>query len=351
MSEKTVLFESHEQLGGKIVDFAGFLLPINYLKGIIYEHKLVRSDVGIFDVSHMGEILVSGERAREYLDRMMTNNIGNLAVGKVRYSVMCYSDGGCVDDLLVYCLAKDSYLLVVNAINKAKDLAHLIEYQWDDLEITDKSADYSQLAIQGPNSGKILERYFKELPLKYFSFIMIDDCIVSQTGYTGEYGFEIYGSGDKIKKIWNELLCLGVEACGLGCRDTLRFEAGLPLYGHEISEVINPIDGGLAFAVKLTKEFFGKQAIEVVVEPRQMIGLELIDRGIARSGHLVYQNNILVGVVTSGMYSPTMDKSLASVLVNSTYNQEQDCIIMVREKGLKAQRVAMPYYQRENKDQ
>ncbi len=343
MGKKTVLYTRHLEISENLVEFAGYLLPVNYQLGIISEHNIVRNDVGMFDVSHMGEILIKGPQAKEFLEKMMTNNIGKLAPGRVRYTIMCYPNGYCVDDLLVYCLDDDQYLLVVNASNKDKDLNYLKDNCPKDLEITDLSEDYSLLAIQGPNSEKVLSEIM-ELPNKYFSFIRSGDLIISRTGYTGEDGFEIYGSGEEIVKLWDRLVEKGVKPCGLGCRDTLRFEAGLPLYGHEISDTINPIEGGLSFAVKLEKDFIGKNEI-LNNTKRKLVGLKLVDRGIAREGNEIYINDERIGVVTTGTKSPTLGYAIANGLIKKEV-EEKEVMINVRGKMLKAEIVELPFYKR-----
>ncbi len=347
MVKQTALYEAHLSAKGKMVEFAGYLLPINYEKGIIFEHHQVRENVGVFDVSHMGEILVKGEKAKEFLEKTLTNSIGNLVPGKIRYTIMCYPDGGCVDDLLVYCFSDEEYFLVVNASNKDKDFQYLLDLKVDGVSITDKSDEYSQVAIQGPNSEKVMRELGYELPEKYFTFITTNNLIISKTGYTGESGYEVYGPAIDIIKLWDSLLACGVEPCGLGCRDTLRFEAGLPLYGHEISANTNPLEANLGFAVKLNKDFIGKEALEKSDNFRSLIGLKLIDRGIAREGSEVYCGEQLVGVVTTGTMSPTLNIAIANALVKKDFENCEEFVIDVRGRRLKAERVALPYYNKE----
>jgi len=345
--KKTALYHQHEALQGKIVEFAGYLLPVNYPAGIIAEHNWVRQEVGMFDVSHMGEISVKGQRARAFLDWALTNNIAGLKPGKIRYTVMCYENGSCVDDLLVYCISEEEYLLVVNAANQDKDFQHLKALA-DDVEVVDVSAQYSQIAVQGPKSKEVLQTLFN-LPEKFFSFVYDQNLLISQSGYTGELGYEIYGSHDAIVALWGNLITKGVKPCGLGCRDTLRFEAGLPLYGHEISDSICPNEAGLDFALKFDKEFIGKQAMLQLKEKRQLIGLRLLERGIARQGCAVYCGDLPVGVVTSGTMSPTLGVAIASALIKAEFAENPEFVIDIRGNNVKAEKTALPYYERENK--
>ena len=248
MALKTPLYDQHVALEGKIVEFAGYLLPVQYPTGVITEHMAVREKVGLFDVSHMGEVIISGKDALKNLNYILTNDFTNLAIGRVRYSVMCYEDGGCVDDLIVYRMDEEKYLIVVNASNRHKDVEWMKAHLSGDVEFKDASDEYGQVALQGPLSKDVLSR-FTEVPEKYYSFIetkILDyPCIVSQTGYTGEYGFEIYASNEAIVEIWKALLeDERVIPCGLGARDTLRLEASMPLYGHEMDETISPLETG-----------------------------------------------------------------------------------------------------------
>jgi len=347
MIKKTALYEKHLEQNGRMVEYAGWNLPVNYASGIIAEHNCVRNDVGMFDVSHMGEILVKGENATTFLESVLTNNITKLQPGRVRYTIMCNEAGGCVDDLLVYCISKKEYFLVVNAANKDKD------YKWlkklaKDTEIIDVSDKYCQLAVQGPNSTLALNKLC-ELPEKYFSFIKTNDLLISQTGYTGEQGYEIYGPTTAIIDMWQKLIDKNVQPCGLGCRDTLRFEAGLPLYGHEIDETITPEEAGLQFAIDWNKDFIGREAMFQLVRKRTLIGLKITERGIARPNYPVFYGGVKVGHITSGTLSPTFNEALACALILKDYSHNEDFLVEIRGNKVQAVKVQLPFYERKAK--
>lgn len=354
MDKKTVLYEKHVTAGGKMVSFAGYLLPVQYKAGILREHKSVREKAGLFDVSHMGEFMIKGKDAESSLNHLLTNEFSNMSVGQARYSPMCYQDGGTVDDLLVYKMAGEEYMIVVNAANKDKDFAWMEKNLVGDVQLTDVSEQIAQLALQGPLSGEILSRIAdkQSIPEKYYSFIKdarIGEipCLISKTGYTGEDGYEIYMKNEYAEQAWDLLVEAGEEAglmpCGLGARDTLRLEAGMPLYGHELSADITPKEAGLGFAVKLgKKEFVGRDALD---KPRlrKRIGLKLIDRGIVREGAKVFAGSAEVGTVTSGTMSPTLGASIALALVPSGLDEDILCV-EVRGKKLKAEVTQLPFY-------
>ena len=269
MELKTPLYDVHVREKGKIVPFAGYLLPVQY-EGVIAEHLAVRKQAGLFDVSHMGEITIKGPGALATLNHLLTNDFTRMSTGKVRYSVMCNENGGCVDDLLVYKFGEEDYFLVVNASNRHKDFEHMKKNILPDTEIEDISDTLAQVALQGPNSREIMKKVMKEedIPEKYYTAKRnVDiggmDCIISYTGYTGEAGYEIYTANENAEKMWDLLRENGKEfgliPCGLGARDTLRLEASMPLYGHEMDEVVSPLETGLDFGVKMDKkEFIGK---------------------------------------------------------------------------------------------
>ena len=357
MEKKTPLYDVHVALGGKIVPFGGYLLPVQYKDGILKEHRAVRETAGLFDVSHMGEITVRGKDALSFLNHLLTNDFTNLETGRIRYSPMCYADGGTVDDLLVYKLGEENYLLCVNASNKDKDYAHIVEQASGDVEIKDVSSEYCQIALQGPNAVDILKRLTDEenMPTVYYSFTQNKpvagiNCIISKTGYTGEDGFELYAPAKDAEKLWNAVLEAGVDyelsPCGLGCRDTLRLEAGMPLYGHELSAEITPKEANLSVFIKLDKaDFIGKENL-ALKRKRKRIGLIVTDRGIARDGAIVFANGKEVGVVTSGTSSPTLQKSIAMALVEADVSDDATFEIEVRGKKLQAQKVKLPFYKR-----
>ena len=324
-NKRTCLYDKHVALGALISPFGGFDMPIQY-SNITDEHQAVRQHCGVFDVSHMGEVLVSGTDAERYVNHIFTNNVESLAVGKILYGMMCYENGGVVDDLLVYKMADDRFFLVINAANIDKDWAW-IQLQAEGFNVTlDNQSDYyGQLAVQGPEAERIMEEILN-LPcseLTFYTFKTMGDVIVSRTGYTGEDGFEIYATPDYINQCWDKLMAAGVTPCGLGCRDTLRFEVGLPLYGDELSAEITPIMAGLGMFVKLDKEEFvgrdalAKQKAEGVAQ--KLVGIELQDKAIPRHGYTVMKDGQPIGTVTTGYHTISTDKSVCMALIDSQY--------------------------------
>ena len=328
--KKTCLYDSHVALGARMSPFAGFMMPIQY-SGIIAEHNAVRQHVGMFDVSHMGEIFISGPDAERFINHIFTNDIRGFGPGKVLYGMMLYPDGGVVDDLLVYReFVPDHFLLVVNAANIAKD-DEWIRAQAGGFDITMDNASelWGQVAVQGPEAEATLVSVLGMEECRGLEFYEYCESeyngrrlILSRTGYTGEDGFEIYASPEDTQDIWRRLLDAGVQPCGLGCRDTLRFEAGLPLYGDELSAGISPVMAGLGMFCKLDKEeFIGKEAIAAQkaggVE-RKLVGIELEGKAVPRAGYPVQTpDGREVGVVTTGYHSITLDRSLCFALVES----------------------------------
>lgn len=359
---RTALFDSYAEHGGKTIDFGGWDLPVQF-SSIKAEHEAVRTKAGLFDVSHMGEVLVTGTAALPYLQKMMTNDVSKLKDGQAQYTAMCYDNGGVVDDLLIYKRGEDNYLLVVNASNIEKDLEWMNKHAIADVEIVDASSSYALLAIQGPVAEKVLQSLTAE-PLneiKFFRFkedvqICGQKVLVSRTGYTGEDGFELYASPESIVILWQAILMAGkgegVVPAGLGARDTLRFESGLPLYGQELSQDISPLEAGLGFVVKLNKEadFIGKEALAAQKEngvPRKLVGLEMIDNGIPRTGYKVMINDEEVGEVTTGTQSPTLQKNIGFALIKTEHAEiGTEVIVQVRKRQLKAVIIATPFYKR-----
>ncbi|OYP45821.1 glycine cleavage system protein T [Prevotella sp. P4-98] len=324
-NKRTCLYDKHVALGALISPFGGFDMPIQY-SNITDEHQAVRQHCGVFDVSHMGEVLVSGTDAERYVNHIFTNNVEGLAVDKILYGMMCYENGGVVDDLLVYKMADDRFFLVINAANIDKDWAW-IQLQAEGFNVTleNQSDYYGQLAVQGPEAERIMEEILN-LPcseLTFYTFKTMGDVIVSRTGYTGEDGFEIYATPDYINQCWDKLMAAGVTPCGLGCRDTLRFEVGLPLYGDELSAEITPIMAGLGMFVKLDKEEFvgrdalAKQKAEGVAQ--KLVGIELQDKAIPRHGYTVMKDGQPIGTVTTGYHTISTDKSVCMALIDSQY--------------------------------
>ena len=333
MELKTPLYDIHVEEGGKIVPFAGYFLPVQYGSGVIKEHMAVREACGIFDVSHMGEIMFRGETALDSLNHIMTNDFTDMPVGKVRYSLMCNENGGCVDDLIVYKFDENEYFVVVNAANKDKDYAHISANILPGTEIENISDSLAEIALQGPKAPDILSELVDEasIPKGYYTVVRsadIDgmDCIISRTGYTGELGYEIFTKNENAEKLWRLLRKTGEKygliPCGLGARDTLRLEAGMPLYGHETSEEISPLEADLGFGVKLGKaEFIGKDALVARGEPQIIrVGLEVTGRGIIREHQDIYCGDEKVGVSTSGTHCPYIGKPVAMALVDKKYS-------------------------------
>jgi aminomethyltransferase len=323
-------------------------MPIQY-SSIVDEHMAVRSKVGMFDVSHMGEILVKGEKAGDFLNSLLTNNIYRIKEGRVQYTIMTYDDGGTVDDLMIYKLGDDEYLMVVNAANKDKDFNHLKSFAPTDLLVEDVSDDYGLIAIQGPESGKFVNEILGEIQLKSFNFKVIEfkgsPIIISRTGYTGGDGFEIYANPETTKELFSKFKDMGVFPCGLGARDTLRFEAGLPLYGHELSPDITPVEAGLSRFIDFDKSFKGRDVLynqSREKNTRQLIGLKLLGKGVPRQDYLVYLEGKQVGYVTSGGFAPYLKEFLAMALVkiDEGYNDKNIFEIEIRGKKSKAEKVS-----------
>lgn len=325
-NKRTCLYDKHVKLGALISPFGGFDMPIQY-STIIEEHEAVRNDCGVFDVSHMGEVTVKGKDAERYVQHIFTNDVSKISDGQILYGMMCYEDGGTVDDLLVYKMAENDFFLVINAANIDKD------WQWMqnnakgfDIELVNRSEDYGQVAVQGPNSEKVVEEVLglecKELT--FYTVKTIGDVIISRTGYTGEDGFEIYASHNFICECWDKLVESGrCKPCGLGCRDTLRFEVGLPLYGDELSAEISPVMSGLSMFCKFDKEeFIGKDALakqKAEGVERRVIGIELEGKAIPRHGYAVVKDGEVVGEVTTGYHSISTDKSVCMALVKTEH--------------------------------
>ena len=356
MDKLTCLHDSHVALGAVMSPFAGFDMPIRYPAGIIAEHNAVRTKVGMFDVSHMGEIFVDGPDATRFVNHIFTNDITKAAAGEILYGMMLYPDGGVVDDLLVYKgFTPEHYLLVVNAANIDKDYEWLLgNAEGFDVVLDNQSESWGQIAIQGPESEDVLTRVLgipAAAGLRFYTYLEMPGLIVSRTGYTGEDGFEIYAPVEKTRALWQTLLDAGVQPCGLGCRDTLRFEAGLPLYGDELSAEISPVMAGLSVFCKLDKEeFIGKDALvrqKAEGTARKLVGLEVKDRAIPRAGYSVETpEGEVVGVVTTGYHSITLDRSLAFALVDSSKGAlGTELRVRIRNKVFPAEVIKKRFYQ------
>lgn len=361
-NKKTCLYDKHVELNALISPFAGFEMPIQY-KGIIEEHNAVRNACGMFDVSHMGEVLVTGKDATNFVNYIFTNDVKDSTNGKCFYGMMLNTNGGVVDDLLVYKINNEAYFLVINASNIEKD------YNWIknnthgfDIIVTNKSDEYGEIAVQGPLSEKIIEEILdlKIGDLEFYSFKEIsyhgEKIIVSRTGYTGEDGFEIYSSPALTNEIWQKLLdSKKVEPCGLGCRDTLRFEVGLPLYGDELTDEITPVEAGLSMFVKLDKpDFIGKNVIErqkVEGPSKKLVGLELKDKAIPRHGYEVLNlDDKVIGHVTTGYHGISVDKSIAMALIDAKYAKlDNEVKVKIRKKTFPAIVTKKKFYKKSYK--
>ncbi|WMM25606.1 glycine cleavage system aminomethyltransferase GcvT [Tissierella sp. MB52-C2] len=359
-ARKTPLYDEHVKLGGKVVDYAGWYLPVQY-EGLVPEHEAVRNAVGLFDVSHMGEITIKGKDALAFVDYLMTNDISKVVDNQIVYTFMCAPDGGVVDDLLVYRLAHDDFYLVVNASNADKDYKWITEQKGDfDVEITNISDTVGEVAIQGPLAQKVLQK-LTNTDLNTITFFTLNrkvdvngvECMLSRTGYTGEDGFEVYTTNEGVVKVWQDLLEAGkeegIKPCGLGCRDTLRFEASLPLYGHEMSDVISPLEGGFKYFVKLDKasDFIGKEALNKQWTEglkRKLAGFEMIGRGIPREGYEIQKDGKVIGHVTTGYMSPTLKKNIGNALIATEYTElGTEVDIMIRNKPVKAKIISKKF--------
>lgn len=357
--KKTCLYDSHVALGAKMSPFAGFMMPIQY-SSITEEHNAVRHAVGMFDVSHMGEIFVSGPDAEKFVNHIFTNEIRGFEPGKVLYGMMLHPDGGVVDDLLVYReFEPDHFLLVVNAANIDKDyewiLAQTAGY---DVKVVNDSDNWGQIAVQGPGAEKVVTEVLglaEAAELTFYTYYEAQwnghRMVVSRTGYTGEDGFELYTTCEDIREIWKKLLDNEVVPCGLGCRDTLRFEAGLPLYGDELSDTITPIEAGLGMFCKLDKEeFIGKDVVakqKAEGTERKLVGIELEDKAIPRATYPVEtEDGTQVGVVTTGYHSISLEKSICFAMVQTAYSKlDTPLWIRIRKKVFPGKVVKKRFYQ------
>ena len=343
-NKKTCLYDKHVALGALISPFAGYDMPIQY-SGIVDEHNAVRNACGVFDVSHMGEVTVKGADAEQYVNHIFTNDVANAPIGQVFYGMMCYENGGTVDDLLVYKMADNDFFLVINAANIDKDWAWMQQQATGfNIDLRNASDYYGQIAVQGPEAESVVEEVLA-LPCKELVFYTTktieangETVVISRTGCTGEDGFEIYGSHDFIRTQWDKLMACGrCKPCGLGCRDTLRFEVGLPLYGDELSAEITPVMAGLSMFCKFDKtEFIGKEALarqKAEGVSQRVIGIELADKAIPRHGYPVLCHGQKVGEVTTGYHTISTDKSVCMALVDTAYAKLGTALeIQIRKK-------------------
>lgn len=358
MEKKTCLYDRHVALGALMSPFGGFIMPIQYTN-ITDEHHAVRKDCGVFDVSHMGEVRITGPDAERYVQHIFTNDIAGAPVGQIYYGMMLYPNGGTVDDLLVYKMGENDFFLVINAANIDKDVEWMKQHTTGfDIKLDHQSDHYGQLAVQGPQAETVVEEVLG-IPcseLKFYTTKVVGDLIVSRTGYTGEDGFEIYGSHQYTQQAWDKLIQSGrCKPCGLGCRDTLRFEVGLPLYGDELSADISPVMAGLSMFCKLDKpEFIGKEALaeqKANGVAQKLVGIELTDKAIPRHGYPVLNaEGEQVGEVTTGYHCLSVDKSVCMALVKTDYAKlDTPLSIQIRKKVFEGKVVKKKFYDKHYK--
>ena len=359
---KTAVYPAYGGVGAKIVNFEGWALPLQF-EGILAEHQAVRKAAGVFDVSHMGEVEVTGKDASVYLNELLSNDISRIRDGQAQYSILLNENGGAVDDVMTYRFSGQHYMIVVNAANRFKDVKWMMDHtEGYQVTVIDRSDEVAQLAIQGPKAEDLMRAFAGEeaAKIRFFRFsdsirIQGVSCLISRTGYTGEDGFEVYLSPDHAMKLWEDLLEAGKEfglkPAGLGCRDTLRFEACLPLYGRELTEDITPLEADLEHFVKMEKtDFIGKKALAAQKErglERKIAGFEIKGRGIPRSGYEIRKNGKKAGRVTTGYYSPTLEKNLGLALVDAGIAAPGNTIeVAIRGKSVPGITVETPFYKK-----
>ncbi|MCD4747976.1 MAG: glycine cleavage system aminomethyltransferase GcvT [Thermoanaerobaculales bacterium] len=366
--KRTSLYDEHVAAGGRMVHFAGYELPVQYTS-LGEEHEAVRTRAGLFDVSHMGEVFVNGPGALDFVQNISCNDHSKLTVGRAQYTGLMYPEGTFVDDMLVHRMAEDEFLLVVNAANRSKDVEYLqgLAENFDGVTVSDRSDDWAQIAVQGPAAEEILQALTKTNlgEIKYYRFVWDEVAgsrtLIARTGYTGENGFELYLEPEKAPSLWRALLAegkpKGLVPAGLGARDTLRFEAGMCLYGNEIDETTTPLEAGLGWIVKLAKgDFIGRDVLEAQTEnglERKLVGFEMVDRGIARHGYeisLGENSEELSGVVTSGTQSPTFGRALGMAYMPTDKSEiGTEFFVHIRAKTARARIVDLPFYSRKKK--
>ena len=342
-NKRTCLYDKHVALGALISPFGGFDMPIQY-SNIVDEHNAVRQACGVFDVSHMGEVLVTGPESEKFVNYIFTNDIAGAPDGKIFYGMMCHPSGGVVDDLLVYKMAPQRYFLVINASNIDKDVAWITEQaKAFDVVVENQSEKYGEVAVQGPKTEEIVERILglQCSDLTFYTCKEVEvngeTIIISRTGYTGEDGFEIYASHAFTNEVWDKLVGSGeVKPCGLGCRDTLRFEVGLPLYGEELTDEITPLEAGLGMFAKLDKDFIGHDALVAQKAEglkRKIVGIELKDKAIPRHGYPVEVDGKVIGEVTTGYNSISTGKSVCMAMIDIEYAKlDTEVEVRIRKK-------------------
>ena len=363
-TKKTPFYERHVAQNGKIVDYSGWLLPVQFPQGLVEEVHDTRNRATIFDVSHMGEVSVVGKDAEAYLQKILTNDISKLKDKAITYSPVCYPNGGVVDDILIYRINSEEYLLVVNAANTDKDYEWFQENCFGDVKLQNLSSEYAQIALQGPNSESILQELtdISLADMKFYRFqanvsVAGVNSIVSRTGYTGEDGFEVYCKNEGALTLWDAVWEAGqkkeLRPAGLGARDVLRLEASLPLYGHELSQDITPLQAGLNRFVALDKQdpFIGQEALQKQKQEgfnRKLFGLEMLERGVPREGYPVMAGKDEIGWISSGSYSPTLDKFIAMAFLDpEVAKQGEEVDVAIRKRTYRAKITKMPFYRRD----
>ncbi len=357
----TPLYSVHVELGAKIVPFAGWNMPIQYT-GLIQEHLAVRKSCGIFDVSHMGEVEITGKDAEAFLQNLIPNDVTRLQDESVLYSPMCYETGGVVDDLLIYRITQDRYMLCINASNTDKDFDWIVKNSKEfDVKVVNISDQTAQLAIQGPNAEATIQKLtdvsLKDIGYYHFKIGQVDqvECVISRTGYTGEDGFELYFDAQKAEDLFHKVMSAGkefdIQPVGLGARDTLRLEVAYPLYGNELSAESNPLEAGLGWTIKLNKDnFIGKEALAASKEKgleKKLVGLKLKERGVPRSHYSVTKDGQKVGEVTSGTFSPSLEVGVALALVDKEHSNPGDSLnVEIRKQSVPAEIVKLPFVPR-----
>lgn len=359
--KNTALSHIHESLGAKMVPFAGYNMPVQY-EGVNAEHETVRTGVGVFDVSHMGEFLLTGENALALIQKVSSNDASTLEIGKAQYSCLPNNDGGIVDDLIIYKIKEEQYLLVVNASNIEKDWNWISSHNDLGVEMKDLSEDYSLLAIQGPKAVEAMQSLTSVdlSQIKYYHFEVadfagIEHVIISATGYTGSGGFEIYCKNSEVEQIWNKVFeagaSFGIKPIGLAARDTLRLEMGFCLYGNDINDTTSPLEAGLGWITKFTKDFVNAENLKAQKEAgvtRKLVGFEMIERGIPRHDYEIADaNGNIIGIVTSGTQAPSLGIAIGMGYVTTNFaTPDSEIYIRIRNKDIKAKVVKMPFYKK-----
>lgn len=360
--KQTPFHSIHRQLGAKMVPFGGYEMPVQY-SSIIEEHKAVRTAVGVFDVSHMGEFVVKGKNAQAFLQCVTVNDVAKLIPGEAQYSAMCYDDAGIVDDLLVYKIGEDHFMVVVNASNAEKDFEWMSRHLLPDVDLRNESDATALLAIQGPKSQTVIQKLtsvdLKSIPYYRFKEASVAgvDMILSRTGYTGELGYEIYFSPSYAENVWNAIFRAGKDCgivpIGLGARDTLRLEMGYCLYGNDIDQTTNTLEAGLGWITKLKKgDFVGKPVLDKVKADglkRKLVGIEIEEKAIARHGYAIRSNGTQVGSVTSGTFSPSLERAIAMGYVDAAHCADGSPVhIDVRGKEVKGKITSLPFLKKQS---